>query len=76
MEEKRQELRSEKQRKLIEQLVNELSQLDPNFYYQSTSEIAHILRDYIQEDAKLDQVDRALLVPLSARDIQILLSIH
>lgn len=76
MEEKRSNLRSEKQRRLIEQLVNDLSRLDPNFYYQTTSEIAHILKDYIENDAGLVREDKELLSPLSVKDLQVLLSIR
>ena len=76
MEEKRSNLRSEKQRRLIEHLVNDLSKLDPNFYYQTTSEIAHILKEYIENDADLVREDKELLSPLSVKDLQVLLSIR
>lgn len=76
MEEKWKNLRSEKQRRIIEQLVSELSQLDPNFYYQSTSEIAHILKDYIINDAALDREDKELVANLDVKDLQVILSIR
>ncbi|MEM0929529.1 MAG: hypothetical protein AAGI89_09580 [Pseudomonadota bacterium] len=76
MEEKREDLQSEKQDKLLRQLTAELSQQSPDFYYRSTSEIAFLIRDYIRNGAKLTQDDRALLEPLSAHDIQLKLSLH
>ncbi|MEL7042358.1 MAG: hypothetical protein AAGL90_12590 [Pseudomonadota bacterium] len=76
MEEKRKDLRAEKQRKLLEQLVDELSRADPNFYYQSTSDIAYLLKDHVTTARGLTVEDRELLAPMSARDIQMLLSIR
>jgi len=76
MEEKRQDLDSEKQKVLLERLLKELSGLHFDLYYRSTSEIAFLLQGYIKDDAKLTQEERALLAPLDARDIQIRLSLH
>ncbi|MEM9053743.1 MAG: hypothetical protein AAGB16_00320 [Pseudomonadota bacterium] len=76
MEEKRADLESEKQRKLLQRLVEELSQLDMNFYYQPTIEIAFALKDYIKRDAKLTLQEKDLLEPLKTSDIQILLSLR
>lgn len=76
MEEKRADLRSEKQRNLLEKLVGELSRLDPNFYYQSTSDIAHVLKEHAAISKTLTIEDKSLLADISARDIQLLLSIR
>ncbi len=75
MEEKRQDLTAEKQKRRLEQLLQELSREHMDLYYQSTSEIAFQLKTYIRDGAKLDQEDRALLEPLSQSDIQIRLSL-
>ncbi|EFO30390.1 conserved hypothetical protein [Roseibium sp. TrichSKD4] len=76
LEEKQADLDREKQRKLLERLVAELSRDHFDLYYQSTSEIAFLLESYIQGNAKLTQDERALLAPLTRRDIEIKLSLH
>ncbi|MEO1043494.1 MAG: hypothetical protein AAFX52_14530 [Pseudomonadota bacterium] len=76
MEEKREDLQAEKQTKLLQEVVKELSRLNVDLYYRSTSEIAFLIKDYIKKDARLTQDDRALLEPLSAHDIQLRLSLH
>ena len=76
MEEKRADLRSERQRKLLQTLVEELGRVHPQFYYLSTIEVARALKSYIAEEAQLTQDDRALLDGLKPDDIQILLGLH
>ncbi|MEM1387028.1 MAG: hypothetical protein AAF626_08785 [Pseudomonadota bacterium] len=76
LEEKRKDLDSEKQKRLLRRLLEELSASDPNLYYGSTSDIALMIQDYIESDAKLAQEERALLARLSKRDIEVLLSLH
>ena len=76
MEEKRKNLDSEKQRRLLERLVGELGRSHLDFYYRSTSEVAFLLRKYIDGDADLSVEERGLLKPLSEHDIQIKLSQH
>lgn len=76
MEDKRVDLTVEKQKVLITQLVQRLSRAYPDLYYQSTSDVAHILRQHIDTDKALSQDDRELLKPLSPYDIQILLSLN
>ncbi len=75
MEEKRKDLTSEQQRRLLQKLVERLSQEHPDHYYQSTSEIAAQLENYILQKDKLSFDDRTLLAPLSRYDIQLLLSL-
>lgn len=76
MEEKRQDLDSEKQKKLLERLVGELSQTHLDFYYQPTTEIAFLLQKHIKDGAKLTSDERTLVERLTPRDIQIILSLH
>lgn len=76
MEEKRQDLDSEKQKKLLERLVSELSREHIDFYYRPTSDIAFAIQKHIKDGAKLTQEEHALLERLEPRDIQILLSLH
>lgn len=76
LEEKRKDLDSEKQKRLLLRLVEELSQSSPDLYYRSTSEIAAYLETYIRGDAQLTVDDRALMTRLSRRDLEVLLSLH
>lgn len=76
MEEKRQDLDAIKQKKLLEQMVVELSREHADFYYKPTVDIALALQDYIKHEAVLNQEERALLKSLSPRDIQLRLSLN
>lgn len=76
LREKRIDLDSVKRKKLIERLLLEISRSQGDLYYQSTSTIALQIKDYIQGDGKLNAEERALLEPLSQRDIEVLLSLH
>ena len=76
MEEKRQDLTSEKQKQLLQLLVSQMSHDDPDLYYRSTSQIAFQIEAYIRGDNDLSLDDLTLLAPLDARDIQLLLSLH
>jgi len=76
MEEKHQDLKSSKQLRIIEQIMLNLSNAHPSFYYLPTIEIANEISSYIQTSAKLKKQDLDLVNALSARDIQMLLSLH
>ncbi|MEM1050112.1 MAG: hypothetical protein AAGL24_28410 [Pseudomonadota bacterium] len=76
LKDKRVELDSEKRKKLIERLLVELSRSNSDLYYQPTSAIALQIKNYIDGDAQLVAEERALLEPLSQRDIEVLLSLH
>lgn len=76
LQEKRKDLDGERQRKLLDRLVGQLSRSDHDLYYRSTSDIALRLEGYIAEEADLTVDDRALLMRLSRRDIQLLLSLN
>jgi hypothetical protein len=76
LHEKRQDLDGEKRKVLLQRLLSDLSGLDPNLYYQSTSQIAVLMRAYIDGDAKLVQEERQLMQGLAPRDIEVLLSLH
>ncbi|MEM8635184.1 MAG: hypothetical protein AAGF33_09435 [Pseudomonadota bacterium] len=76
MEEKRKDLDAEKQKRLLERLVGELSRSHIDLYYQSTSEVAFLLRKYIDKDAKLSVEEQVLLKPLSEYDIQLRLGLN
>ncbi|MEC8196709.1 MAG: hypothetical protein VX228_10395 [Pseudomonadota bacterium] len=76
LHEKRQDLDGEKRKVLLQRLLSDLSGLDPNLYYQSTSQIAVLMRAFIDGDAKLVQEERQLMQGLAPRDIEVLLSLH
>ncbi|MEM1019866.1 MAG: hypothetical protein ACFBZ9_11010 [Sphingomonadales bacterium] len=75
MEEKRDDLKAQKQRKLLESIVLELGRDNAQFYYMPTIEVAMAVKDYVANGKTLNQDDRALLAGLDARQIQILLSL-
>ncbi|WP_434055818.1 MAG: hypothetical protein RDA78_13510 [Roseibium sp.] len=76
LQEKRHDLDAEKRKQLVQRLVAELSRLGGDLYYQPTSQIALQIRNYAAGDAKLTAEEKALLAPLSQRDIEVLLSLH
>ncbi|MEM9967352.1 MAG: hypothetical protein AAF755_04535 [Pseudomonadota bacterium] len=76
LEEKRKDLEAEKQKKLLQRLLNELSRSAPDFYYRSTREIAGLIKTYGAKDADLFAEEKALLDKLTEEDIQVILSLH
>ena len=76
LQDKRKDLESARQKKLLQRLVEALSTAQPDLYYQATSTIAVLLEAHIQRGAGLSLEERELLQPLSKRDIEALLSLH
>ena len=76
LQDKRKDLDSERQKKLLRGMVEELSKQDPDLYYRSTADIAAMLHGFIAKGGRLELEDRALMKKLSARDIEVLLSLH
>ncbi|MFW8595081.1 hypothetical protein [Cribrihabitans neustonicus] len=76
LQDKRKDLDSEKQKQLLSRLVEELSRTEMDFYYRSTTEVAALLKQYIDGKARLSAEERALLQRLSRRGIEMLLSLH
>ncbi|MEM8685632.1 MAG: hypothetical protein AAGF72_19635 [Pseudomonadota bacterium] len=72
----KEELKSSKQRKVLDRMVAELGGLDSRIYYLSTVEIAQLIEAKLEADSGLNQAEQELMSGLSSRDIQILLSIH
>jgi hypothetical protein len=72
----KEELTSERQKKLLLRLVEELSLENGDFYYQPTSEIASALKTRIDDKTNLTSEELKLLESLSRNDIQMLLSLH
>lgn len=76
IKEQRKELVAEKRKRLIERIVLELSQSDPDLYYRSASEIARQMQNYIEAEAQLNANEIELLQGLDHRDMYALLSMH
>jgi len=76
MEEKHRDLKSTKQKRIIENVVQTLSKSDPQLYYLSTIELAAQIQNHISEHRALSKDDYDLVKDLSRRDIQLILSLH
>ncbi|EEE44031.1 hypothetical protein [Roseibium alexandrii] len=76
LQEKHGDLDAEKRKKLITRLLEDLSRSNPDLYYQPTSQIALQIKQQVDEGTNLSNEDRALLSPLTLRDIEVLLSLH
>ncbi|WP_428527971.1 hypothetical protein [Roseibium sp.] len=76
LQEKRGDLDAEKRKKLIVRLLEDLSSSNPDLYYQPTSQVAIQIKQNIDDGTNLNNDDRALLLPLTLRDIEVLLSLH
>ena len=76
LQEKRDDLAVEKQKRLLQRLLNDLTRSRPDLYYQATTEVARHIREYVSEGAAMTAEERALLEQLSVRDIEVLLSLH
>lgn len=76
LHDERKELESERQKKLLRRIVDDLTSSRPDLYYQSTSEIARQIAELIKSGGRLAADDRALLQKLSQRDIAVLLSLN
>ncbi|WP_231701151.1 hypothetical protein [Aliiruegeria sabulilitoris] len=76
LQDKRKDLDSERQKRLLGRMVAELSGSSPDFYYRPTTEIALELMNYIADGKDLNAEERTLLGRLNRRDIQVLLSMN
>lgn len=75
LQDKRKDLDSERQKRLLDRLVAELSRTELDFYYRSTSDVAVMLMAHIKKGAQLSPEDRGLLQRLNRRDIEVILSL-
>lgn len=76
MQEKRKDLKSSQQSKIITGLVNQLFEREPSFYYLSTIEIAIEIEKIITVSGNITTEEAEILKGLDHRDIQMLLSLH
>ncbi len=66
----------EKQKILIDKLLNDFMQTSEGLYYSSTDEVCESLCDYIKSEAKLSKEERDLVNGLTPNDIKIQFSYH
>ena len=81
MEEKRNELKSAKQERLILEIMSKLSESDPSLYYLSTIEIATEIQKVIDNSnnaasVKLSTEQKQLMSGLDRHAIQMILGLH
>lgn len=76
LQDKRNDLDSEKRKVLLQRMIRDLSAADPDFYYRATSDVARLIEQRVSRGDDLTADERSLLAPLSQRDIQLLLSHH
>lgn len=76
LQDKKSETDAERRKVLLHRLLSELSQTNPEMYYQSTSQVSRLLKDHISDGKSLNGDDRKLMEPLSCRDLEILLSLR
>ncbi|MEM1287363.1 MAG: hypothetical protein AAGH60_03325 [Pseudomonadota bacterium] len=76
LQDKRKDLDGEKRKKLLQRLVQQMSEADSNFYYLSTSQIAARIKAQIEAGEGLLKDEKVLLDRLTQRDIEVLLSLH
>ena len=76
MEDKRKDLKSTRQRAIIERVVARLADSNPSFYYLSTIELAAEIQAWIRQSGNLNKDDSELVKNLRRRDIQLILGLH
>lgn len=76
LEDKRGDLDAEKQKRLLQRMVNDLTRESADIYYQPTSEIARIIKAQVDAAEGLNADELTLLRNLTQRDIEVLLSLH
>ena len=67
-------LLADKQKKLIKEALNIISERHPNLYYESTETISHLIHKYFKDEASVKQ--KEIIGSLTADDIYIKLSHH
>ena len=72
------ELVAEQKSKVIQKLVNYLSENDKEFYYLSTAEIAFELTNLIKDNPNnlINKAEKELVSSLSSEDLQVIISFH
>ena len=71
---KKEELLIEKQKIVIDKIVNHLSTLGQSLYYEPTINICHEIYNIIHNEKFLKQKDKEAVIKLDSKDIQVLLS--
>ncbi len=76
LQDKRKDLDGERQKRLLQRLVSDLSHENPSVYYMPTAGIAGLIHETIKTGGRLNAEERGLLQRLTKRDIEVLLSLH
>ena len=76
LEEKKQDLKSTRQKAIIQKVMQSLAESHPDFYYLPTIELAAEIQAYIRAPGNFQHEDVQDVVNLSRRDIQLLLGLH
>ncbi|MCO4795250.1 MAG: hypothetical protein KC493_16145 [Bacteriovoracaceae bacterium] len=63
-----------RQKEIINKVVNHLSGVGFSLYYESTINVCHEIHDIIQNGDLLDHDDKKEVIDLDSNDIQVLLS--
>ena len=72
----KEELKSEKKRKIINKFLHKIMQENPSYYYSPTTDIARAIHDKIKSEVNRLSIDDQILVKsLTTRQIEIILSI-
>lgn len=70
------ELKVDKEKKIIDKIVKQLSQEDPNLYYSNSSIICALVEERINQKVGINHNEYLELKDLTAKDILIRLSYH
>lgn len=65
---------AERRRKLVKKRLDSLMQSNPQLYYEATPVVARAVHGNFQNDDGLDDRDRAAVIGLSVRDIEVILA--
>ncbi len=76
LHDKKSETDAERQKVLLRRMVEHLNGVHPELYYQPTSAVARLIHKEVSEGKTLNADERKLMARLSARDIEVLLSLH
>jgi len=76
LEEKHKDLKSTRQREIIDHVIQRLAKEHPDYYYMPTIELAAQIQAFIREPGKLMTEDQQLVAAMSRRDIQLMLGLQ
>ncbi len=72
----KEELKVDKEKKIIDKIVNQLASEDPNLYYSDSSIISALVKERIDQKVGVSHTEYLELKDLTVKDILIRLSYH